>query len=116
MSMSRILGEDTPTVLFLLRHRFQKSTEEFAEMYPEHRAYVTARISEGIMLAGGPTAPWHGGAIFLQVPDRAAADAFVAADPLVKSGITAYEVTEWRTTTRAGAFTEMVQKRPIASQ
>jgi len=105
-----ILGNDTPLTLFLLRHRFQKSHAEFEAIYPQHRAFVMARIAEGIMLAGGPTAPWDGGAILLRAHDRAAVDGFIAADPLVTSGVTAYEVTEWRTTTRAVAFTAMVEQ------
>ena len=104
----RNLGADDMRTLFILRHRFQRSPEDFAAAYGAHRSFVMGHIAAGRFLAGGPLVPWDGGVILAAVPDRAEAERIAASDPLVHAGITEYEVTEWRTTTRAAALTALL--------
>ena len=106
----RIIHPDKTQTLFLLRHRFQRSQAEFIEYYEEHRAFVEAQIAAGRMLSGGPTVPWDGGVILIVADSRAEAERFVAADPIAQKGLTEYDITEWKTTTRADDFTALVQQ------
>ena len=100
----RVFGTDLPKTLFLLRHRFQQPPGAFEAAYAGHRAYVERNVSEGRFLAAGPSVPWDGGCILARGVDKAELEAVVATDPLVGLGITAYEITEWKTTIRAQAF------------
>ena len=105
-----VLSADILHTLFVLRHRFQRPAEEFADAYPAHRAFVSGHLAAGRMLSGGPTVPWDGGLIVLRVGTRAEAEQIVASDPLVAAGITKYDITEWRTTTRLPAFTALLDQ------
>lgn len=103
-----ILGPDEVRTLYLLRHRFQGSQADFAAHYTEHRAFIDEHIAAGRILLGGPSVPWDGGIIVVCARDRAEVDAMVASDPVARAGITDYEVTEWRTTTRAHDITAVI--------
>ncbi len=51
-----------------------------------HRAYLAAGRADGRVVDSGPFADGMGGMYVLQVPDEAAAQAFVAEDPYRKLG------------------------------
>jgi len=104
----QIIGPDTTYRLFVMRHRFLHGQDAFVAHYAEHRAFVMEQIACGRMLAGGPTVPWDGGIILICARDRAEAEAFAAGDPIAQLGLTEYEITEWKTTTRADDFTALI--------
>jgi uncharacterized protein YciI len=103
-SNPRIFGSDVPKTLFVLRHRFQKSPQEFEDAYKGHRAYIEKNMADGTFLMAGPAVPWDGGLILAQAGDREAIEAVIQTDPLVGEGITEYDVTEWKTTIRRQEF------------
>ena len=62
-----------------------------ARLYPEHRAYMAKYaadlIGHGPMLADDAAAGEIGHAFFVELPDRAAAEAFIASEPFNRAGI-----------------------------
>lgn len=62
-----------------------------------HGMYMARLISEGVVLAGGPTTdPEGGGLAIVKAGDTAEARALLAADPAIKAGIMTAEVCNWR--------------------
>ncbi|MFG1608009.1 YciI family protein [Actinoplanes sp. NPDC049265] len=104
----RVFGRDVPKTLFILRHRFQKSPQDFEEAYQGHRAYIDRNMADGTFLLAGPAVPWDGGVILARAADRATIEAVVATDPLIAEGITEYTVTEWKTTVRRSEFDAII--------
>ncbi len=109
----RIIGPDETFLLFVMRHRFLQGQDAFVAQYAEHRAFVMEQIASGRLLAGGPTVPWDGGMMLICVRDRSEAEAFAAADPIARLGLTEYEITEWKTTTRADDFTALLETHAV---
>lgn len=61
----------------------------------EHGKYMLGLYIRGSMKLAGPLADNAGGAVVLEVADQPEAQAIVAQDPAVKSGIFVYEVHPW---------------------
>jgi uncharacterized protein len=65
---------------------------------PAHRASLTELHKRGLVLAAGPLADDSGAVIVFDVPDRAALDDLLAADPyFATAGVTVRSVREWLT-------------------
>jgi uncharacterized protein len=63
---------------------------------PAHRARLTELHGRGVVRAAGPFADNSGALIVLDVPDRAAAEAIVEADPYFRTpGVTVTALREW---------------------
>lgn len=63
---------------------------------PAHRSRLTALHGEGVVRMAGPLADDTGAVIVVDVPDRAAVEAIVAADPyFATSGVTVVRIREW---------------------
>ncbi len=71
-----------------------------AELRPAHLRYLSEHVS--LLLAAGAELDddgerAHGSVYVLDVPDRAAAEAFLAAEPFVRAGVVGrWTVTRWR--------------------
>jgi uncharacterized protein YciI len=61
----------------------------------EHGEYMLSLYVRGSMKLAGPLADNAGGAVVLEVADQPEAQAIVAEDPAVKSGIFVYEMHPW---------------------
>lgn len=68
----------------------------FDRYVPAHRAYVSTLIERGHQAKTGYWGEYGGGMLLFEAPDRATAEAIVAADPLVAQGCVDYELHEWR--------------------
>ena len=65
---------------------------------PAHRASLTELHERGLVRAAGPLADDSGAVIVFDVPDRAALDGLLAADPYFSGpGVTVRDVREWLT-------------------
>jgi uncharacterized protein len=72
-------------------------TPERPAARPAHRERLTRLHREGVVRLAGPLADDSGAVIVLDVPDRDAADAVLAADPYVTTpGVTVVRIAEWR--------------------
>ena len=72
-------------------------TDEEREVWGRHVAWVTALFEEGSIVVGGPPhGPTNTGICVFEAEDEAAAQAVVAADPAVVSGIGRGEVRPFR--------------------
>lgn len=81
--------------------RYRRPLDEVLTVVDEHRAYLRALQSRGILLASGPFDPRAGGALLLRVPDDAVAgtlDAVRDDDPFVRTGMAQYELLPWAPT------------------
>ena len=61
----------------------------------EHGNYMLSLFKQGRMKQAGPLTDDAGGAVVLEVSDQAEAEAIVAADPAVKSGLFTREMHPW---------------------
>lgn len=61
----------------------------------EHGKYMLGLYVRGSMKLAGPLTDNAGGAVVLEVADQSEAQAIVAQDPAVKSGIFVYEMHPW---------------------
>ena len=78
--------------------RYRKPLEEVTKLIAEHRAYLKGLKEQGLLVAGGPLEPWHGGALLLRVADEgaeAALNAIRDGDPYLKAGLVQYELLPW---------------------
>ncbi|MFL5262781.1 MAG: YciI family protein [Anaeromyxobacteraceae bacterium] len=78
--------------------RYRKPLEDVLKIVDEHRAYLGALKSKGILLVSGPLDPRYGGALLLRLPDGSADAALLAVrdgDPFVKHGVAQYELLPW---------------------
>ena len=63
---------------------------------PAHKEYLAKGRADGTVVESGPFADGKGGMYILEVPDLAAAHAFVAADPYKTDGKLTLTVREWQ--------------------
>ena len=71
-------------------------TPERMAARPAHRELLTRLHAEGVVRMAGPFADDAGAMIILDVPDRAAVEAFLAADPYyAAAGVTVANIREW---------------------
>ena len=62
----------------------------------EHGKYMLSLYVKGSMKLAGPLTDNAGGAVLLEVSNEAEAEAIVANDPAVKSGVFVYEMHPWK--------------------
>ncbi|WP_434711443.1 YciI family protein [Rhizobium sp. YTUHZ045] len=84
--------------MFILSLTYAKSSDEADRHMEPHMAWVKDGYAKGWFLASGRKVPRTGGAI-LAIGDRAAIEAYVAADPFTVHGVAEYEITELAITT-----------------
>ncbi|MBB4217284.1 uncharacterized protein YciI [Rhizobium sp. BK212] len=84
--------------MFILSLTYLKSNDEADGQMEPHMAWVKAGYAKGWFLASGRKVPRTGGVI-LAIGERAAIEAYVAADPFTIHGIAEYEITELAVTT-----------------
>jgi len=68
----------------------------FDRHVPAHMAYVRTLIERGHRAKTGYWGEYGGGMLLFEASDWDAAEAIVAADPLVAQGCVEYELHEWR--------------------
>ncbi|WEA24848.1 YciI family protein [Rhizobium binxianense] len=86
--------------MFILSLTYLKSNDEADRHMELHMAWVKEGYAKGWFLASGRKVPRTGGAI-LAIGDRAAIEAYVAADPFTIHGVAEYDITELAVTTTA---------------
>ncbi|MBB4575514.1 YciI family protein [Rhizobium lentis] len=86
--------------MFILSLTYLKSNDEADRYMEPHMAWVKEGYAKGWFLASGRKIPRTGGVI-LAIGDRAAIEAYVAADPFTIHGVAAYDITELAVTTTA---------------
>jgi len=64
-----------------------------------HRAFLAAGRETGSVIESGPFADGQGGMYIIEMPDQAAAAAFVARDPYQADAKLKMTVREWKNTT-----------------
>lgn len=79
--------------MLILSLTYKKSNEEADRYMEPHMAWVKEGYESGMFLASGRKVPRTGGVV-LAVGERAAIEAYVAADPFTIEGVAAYEVIE----------------------
>ena len=74
---------------FFIIRMLHTDDKGWAEHLDEYIAYLYKFVREGVVRASGKVvdAPVKTGCILITAPDRAAADAIVAADPFSKAGL-----------------------------
>jgi uncharacterized protein YciI len=83
--------------MWLVELAFDANPERLAAR-PAHRASLTDLHERGLVRAAGPLADDSGAVIVFDVPDRAALDGLLAADPYFSTaGVTIRDVREWLT-------------------
>ncbi|PDT39109.1 GTP cyclohydrolase [Rhizobium sp. M10] len=86
--------------MFILSLTYLKSNDEADRYMEPHMAWVKEGYAKGWFLASGRKIPRTGGVV-LAIGDRAAIEAYVAADPFTIHGVAAYDITELAVTTTA---------------
>jgi uncharacterized protein len=87
---------------FVLGQAAADGAERRERVLSAHRAYLDDPVRAGRFIARGALlsddgGEWVGAALLIEVPDRAAAEALVAADPFVQAGLYAsLEIHDWR--------------------
>ena len=84
--------------MFILSLTYLKSNDEADRHMELQMAWVKEGYAKGWFLASGRKVPRTGGAI-LAIGDRAAIEAYVAADPFTLHGVAEYDITELAVTT-----------------
>ncbi|MBX4957834.1 YciI family protein [Rhizobium lentis] len=84
--------------MFILSLTYVKSTEEADKHMEPHMAWVKEGYAKGWFLASGRKVPRTGG-VLLAIGERAAIEAYVAADPFTIHGVAEYDITELAVTT-----------------
>lgn len=82
---------------YAVRYTYDQRADLQDEVRPEHRAYLRDVAERGELLGSGPYADGAPGALLvLDVADRAALDAVLAADPFAVAGVIAdVDVRAW---------------------
>ena len=81
--------------MWLIELRLSPTPERLAAR-PAHRDRLTALHRDGVVAMAGPFAGDTGAMIVLDVPDRAAVDAILAADPYYDTvGVAVARVLQW---------------------
>ncbi|PDT11886.1 MULTISPECIES: YciI family protein [unclassified Rhizobium] len=86
--------------MFILSLTYLKPNGEADRYMEPHMAWVKEGYAKGWFLASGRKIPRTGGVV-LAIGDRAAIEAYVAADPFTIHGVAAYDITELAVTTTA---------------
>ncbi|ANL35749.1 MULTISPECIES: YciI family protein [Rhizobium] len=86
--------------MFILSLTYRKSNDEADKHMEPHMAWVKEGYAKGWFLASGRKVPRTGGVI-LAIGDRAAIEAYVAADPFTVHGVAEYDITALAVTTTA---------------
>lgn len=82
--------------MFVLELSFAPDKAERLAARPTHRERLAALKAEGVVVLAGPFADDSGALVVLDVPDRAAAEAFVADDPYYSApGVEVVHLREW---------------------
>lgn len=82
--------------MYVVECVFQPDDGERLAARPAHRDKLAALKAEGTLVLGGPYADGSGSLVVLDVPDRAAVDAVLAADPYFSTpGVASVTVREW---------------------
>ncbi|PDS44182.1 GTP cyclohydrolase [Rhizobium anhuiense] len=84
--------------MFILSLTYLKCNDEADGQMEPHMAWVKGGYAKGWFLASGRKVPRTGGVI-LAIGERAAIEAYIAADPFTIHGIAEYEITELAVTT-----------------
>ncbi|MBB3915432.1 YciI family protein [Rhizobium fabae] len=84
--------------MFILSLTYLKSNDEADRHMDTHMAWVREGYDKGWFLASGRKVPRTGGVV-LAIGERAAIEAYVAADPFTIHGVAEYEITELAVTT-----------------
>ena len=72
-------------------------TDAEGDVFGEHFAYLQRLLADGTLVLAGPTlGPINTGINIFEAPDRAAAEAVMAADPAIAGGIVTGELREMR--------------------
>lgn len=87
--------------MYLLLVHYTQPMEKVNAVTPDHRAYLDRFYATGELLVSGRRNPPSGGVLVGHFKDRASADAFVAGDPFVTSGVARYEIIEFDPVKRA---------------
>lgn len=89
-----------PVVVYVISYRTGPSWKPGKPMAEQaigpHGAYMRRLFDEGRMLAAGPTLDIDGGVVLLRAASLDEAQAVMAADPAVTSGLFVGEVRAWR--------------------
>jgi uncharacterized protein YciI len=86
--------------MFILSLTYLKPNDEADRYMEPHMAWVKEGYAKGWFLASGRKIPRTGGVV-LAIGDRAAIEAYVAADPFTIHGVAAYDIIELAVTTTA---------------
>ncbi|MDH4439543.1 MAG: YciI family protein [Rhizobium sp.] len=89
--------------MFILSLTYVKPIEEADRFMAPHMDWVNAGYDTGMFLASGRKNPRTGGVV-LAKGERAAIEAYVAADPFTIEGVAVYEVTEVAVTRTAAGL------------
>ncbi|ACE92743.1 YciI-related domain-containing protein [Rhizobium phaseoli] len=84
--------------MFILSLTYRKSNDEADKHMEPHMAWVKEGYAKGWFLASGRKVPRTGGVI-LAIGERAAIQAYVAADPFTVHGVAEYDIIELAMTT-----------------
>jgi uncharacterized protein YciI len=79
--------------MFLLSLTPKALPEQLEPVRAAHHAWAAKGFEDGVLLAGGRLVPPTGGMLFAK-NDRAAVEAFVAAEPFMQKGLAEIVVTE----------------------
>lgn len=81
--------------MWMIELSFAPAGERLAAR-PAHRVRLTELHGKGVVKAAGPFADDSGALILLDVPDRAAVDDVIGADPYFRTeGVTIAAIREW---------------------
>jgi len=86
--------------LFIISLSPKGTSDQLDPLRDAHYAWAAKGFRDGLLLAGGRLVPPTGGMIFAH-DDRAAVDAFVAAEPFRQHGLAEITVSELRVMTVA---------------
>ncbi|MEI1249119.1 YciI family protein [Rhizobium aouanii] len=86
--------------MFILSLTYVKPNDEADRHMEPHMVWVKEGYVQGWFLASGRKVPRTGGVI-LAIGERAAIEAYVAADPFTIHGVAEYDITELAVTTTA---------------
>jgi uncharacterized protein YciI len=88
-------------VVFVLNYFNLKPNHELDAVSKQHMAFMERHVAAGTLLAAGAKVPRTGGIMIAQGVDRAAIEALVADDPIVKLGLARVEIIEFKAVARA---------------
>jgi uncharacterized protein YciI len=84
--------------MFLIRLTHVAPLAQVDEQLTAHRAYLDTHFASGMFQLSGALYPRTGGMIVARSESRAEVEAVVATDPLITSGVSTAEITEFAAT------------------